>query len=256
MQERNLCSQAGSKVTAVEENQGKWLLLILTRFWGDTNSTGIHSNWIVCHITCLTYTFHFSSTEYKLYNSNAICMSTSIIMETANLRDFLENLFDCSSLVSHCTFSSKTSLFLFTEAAVTPVGNQSQVDLFACTSTSFWIQIFFYKSDTISSLWHPWWELDVLTFQWQINYWRVDQRHQRHVSRLGHPSLSPDYLSARFAPQFFFFANADFCSFFPQCGAWSQANMARQVYTLQFVCLKKEQIYRTLQLNYWANLFS
>ena len=204
MQERNLCSRAGSKITAVEENQGKWLLLILTRFWGDTNSTGIHSNWIVCHITCLTYTFHFSSTEYKLYNSNAICMSTSIIMETANLRDFLENLFDCSSLVSHCTFSSKTSLFLFTEAAVTPVGNQSQVDLFACTSTSFWIQIFFYKSDTISSLWHPWWELDVLTFQWQINCWRVDQRHQRHVSRLGHPSLSPDYLSAHFAPQFFF----------------------------------------------------
>ena len=204
MQERNLCSQAGSKITAVEENQEKWLLLILTRFWGDTNSTGIHSNWIVCHIRCLTYTFHFSSMEYKLYNSNAICMSTSIIMETANLRDFLENLFDCSSLVSHCTFSSKTSLFLFTEAAVTPVGNQSQVDLFACTSTSFWIQIFFYKSDTISSLWHPWWELDVLTFQWQVNYWRVDQRHQRHVSRLGHPSLSPDYLSARFAPQFFF----------------------------------------------------
>ena len=127
-------------------------------------------------------------------------------METANLRDFLENLFDCSSLVSRCTFSSETSLFLFTEAAVTPVGNQSQVDLFACTSTSFWIQIFFYKSDTISSLWHPWWELDVLTFQWQVNYWRVDQRHQRHVSRLCHPSLSPDYLSARFAPQFFFFS--------------------------------------------------
>ena len=142
-------------------------------------------------------------------------MSTSIIMETANLRDFLENLFDCSSLVSHCTFSSKTSLFLFTEAAVTPVGNQSQVDLFACTSTSFWIQMFFYKSDTISSLWHPWWELDVLTFQWQVNYWRVDQQHQRHVSRLGHPSLSPDYLSARFPPQFFFFRQCWFLLLFP-----------------------------------------
>ena len=132
---------------------------------------------------------------------------------TLNLRDILENLFDCSFLVTRGTFSSETSLFLFAEAAVTPVGNQSQVDLFACTITSFRIQIFFYKSDVISSLWHPWWELEVLTFQWQVNYWRVDQRHQRHVSRLRHPSLSPDYLSTHFAPQFFF-ANADFCSFF------------------------------------------
>ena len=112
--------------------------------------------------------------------------------------------------------------------------------------------IFFYKSGIISSLWHPYWELDVLTFQWQVNYWRVDQRHQRHVSRPHHPSLSPDYLSACFAPRFFFCQHW----FFPQCGAWSQANTARQVYTLQFVCLKKEQIYSTLRLNYWANLFS
>ena len=174
-------------------------------------------------------------------------------MGTANLRDILENPFDCSSLVSRCTFSSETSLFLFAEAAVTPVGNQSQVDLLACTITSIWIQIFFYKSDIISSLWHPWRELDVLTFQWQVNYWRVDQWHQRHVSRLRHPSLSPDYLSARFAPQFFFFS--PMLIFAPFLG-WSQANTARQVFTLQFVCLKKEQIYSTLRLNYWANLFS
>ena len=131
-------------------------------------------------------------------------MSTSIIMGTANLMDILENPFDCSSLVARGTFSSETSLFLFAKAAFTPAGNRSQVDLFACAITSFRIQIFFYKSDIISSLWHPWWELDVLTFQWQVNYWRVDQRHQRHVSRLRNPSLSPDYLSARFAPQFFF----------------------------------------------------
>ena len=132
-------------------------------------------------------------------------MSTSIIMGTANLMDIrLENPFDCSSLVARGTFSSETSLFLFAKAAFTPAGNRSQVDLFACAITSFRIQIFFYKSDIISSLWHPWWELDVLTFQWQVNYWRVDQRHQRHVSRLRNPSLSPDYLSARFTPQFFF----------------------------------------------------
>ena len=57
---------------------------------------------------------------------------------------------------------------------------------------------FFYKSDIISSCWHPWWELDVLTFQWHVNSWRADRRHQRHaVSRLCHP--------------------------FPQCGAWTQA---------------------------------
>ena len=141
-------------------------------------------------------------------------MSTIIIMGTANLRDIPENLFDCSSLVARGTFSSETSLFLFAKAAVTPVGNRSQVDLFACTITLFGIQIFFYKSDIISLLWHPWWELDVLTFQWQVNYWRVDQRHQRHVSRLRHPFLFPDYLSPCFTPQFFFFANADFCSFF------------------------------------------
>ena len=73
-------------------------------------------------------------------------------------------------------------------------------------------------------LWHPWWELDVLIFQWQVNCWRADRRHQRHVSRLHHPFSSPDYLLARFARRFFFFTNADFFSFFPQCGAWSQAN--------------------------------
>ena len=153
--------------------------------------------------------------------------------------DILENPFDCSSLVARGTFSSETSLFLFAKAAFTPAGNRSQVDLFACTITSFRIQIFFYKSDIISSLWHPWWELDVLTFQWQVNYWRVDQRHQRHVSRLRNPSLSPDYLSARFAPQFFFFffANADFCSFL----AWSQANTARKVYTYNLSVWRKSK---------------
>ena len=72
---------------------------------------------------------HFISPPWNINstNSNAICMSTSIIMVTANLRDILENLFDCSSLVACGTFSSETSLFLFAEAAVTPVGNQSQV---------------------------------------------------------------------------------------------------------------------------------
>ena len=46
---------------------------------------------------------------------------------------------------------------------------------------------------------------DVLTFQWQVNCWRTDRQHQRHVSRLRYPLPSSDYLSARFARQLFFF---------------------------------------------------
>ena len=44
---------------------------------------------------------------------------------TANLRDLLENLFDCSSPVTRGAISSETSLFLFAEAGVTPDGNRS-----------------------------------------------------------------------------------------------------------------------------------
>ena len=47
--------------------------------------------------------------------------------------------------------------------------------------------------------------------------------YQRHVSRLRHPFPFPDYLSARFARRFFFARTQTFSSFFPQCGAWSQA---------------------------------
>ena len=51
----------------------------------------------------------------------------------------------------------------------------------------------------------------MLTFQWQVNWWRADRRHQRHVSRLRRPFPSPDYLSARFARRFFslFSSNAE-----------------------------------------------
>ena len=61
----------------------------------------------------------------------------------------------------------------------------------------------------MSSRWHPLW-LDVLTFQWQVNCWRANLRHQRHVSRLRHSFPSPDWLSARFARRFFFFTLAYF----------------------------------------------
>ena len=57
---------------------------------------------------------------------------------------------------------------------------------------------------------------DVLTFQWQVNCWRTDRQHQRHVSRLRYPLPSSDYLSARFARQLFsFFTHADFFLLFP-----------------------------------------
>ena len=107
---------------------------------------------------------------------------------TANLRNLLENLLWCSlssSPVTRSTFSSETSLFLFAEAYFISNSN------------------IFYKTDIISSRWHPWGENDVLTCQWQVNCCRVDRRHQRHVSRLRHPFPSPDYLWACFAHQFF-----------------------------------------------------
>ena len=76
---------------------------------------------------------------------------------------------------------------------------------------------YFYKSNIISSRWHPWWELDVFTFQWQVNCWIADRRHQRHISRLRHPSPPPP---PRLPPgslcrQFFFRLRRFFSPFSP-----------------------------------------
>ena len=87
----------------------------------------------------------------------------SIITRTANLRDLLESLFGWSSPVERRAFSSETSIFLFAEAGVTPVGELST----SLCLHSYFISnsIIFYKSDIISSRWHPWWELiDVENF--------------------------------------------------------------------------------------------
>ena len=46
-------------------------------------------------------------------------------MQTVNLRDLLENLFSCFSLVENGEFSSETSLFLFAKAGVPLLGNRS-----------------------------------------------------------------------------------------------------------------------------------
>ena len=82
---------------------------------------------------------------------------------SANLRNLLENLLQCSlssSPVTRSTFPSETSLFLFAKAYFISNSN------------------IFYKTDIVSSRWHPWWEHGVLTCQWQVNYWRADRRHQ------------------------------------------------------------------------------
>ena len=123
-----------------------------------------------------------------LLETNILVGLKRIMTRTANLRNLLENLLRCSlcsSPVTRSAFSSETSLFLFAEAYLISNSN------------------IFYKTDIISSRWHPWWEHDVLTCQWQVNYWRTDWWHQRHVSRLRHPFPSTDYPLVCFARQFF-----------------------------------------------------
>ena len=146
MQERNICSQTSTKITAVEENQGKWLLLTLKRFWIDkllakrtANSTaGIHSNWIVCRIRCWTYTFfHISSGTFIIRSY----VNEHYDAHCENLGDLLANLFGCSSPVGRGAFSCKMSLLLFAEAGVTPVGG-----LFACTLTRLEFNYFLAKA--------------------------------------------------------------------------------------------------------------
>ena len=82
-------------------------------------------------------------------------------------------------------------------------------------SRSVCLHSYFILNRIISSHWHWWWELDVLTFQWQVNCWRVDQRHQRHVSRILHPFPSLRLpLAAHFAHRLSF-SPARFFSPFP-----------------------------------------
>ena len=98
---------------------------------------------------------------------------------TANLRDLLENLFCCSPPRSQrCIFLWNVLISLRRSWCYT-----------GCRSLCLhsYSNIFFQSDISISSRWPPWWELDMLTFHWQVNFWRVDRRHQRHVSRLRYP---------------------------------------------------------------------
>ena len=160
MQERNICSQTSTKITAVEENQGKWLLLTLKRFWIDkllakrtANSTaGIQSNWIVCRIRCWTYTFfHISSgtfiiRSYVNEHYDANCELEGSPWESIRLffAGYTRRIFFWNVLISLRRSWCYSSW-------------RSKLDLFACTLISSRIHyIFFYKSDIISSRWHPW----------------------------------------------------------------------------------------------------
>ena len=72
MQERNLCSQVSSKITAVLENQRNWLLLTFTRFLADIpykRTTKLKSN--ILKLNSLSQkVLNISSEEYKLYQNH------------------------------------------------------------------------------------------------------------------------------------------------------------------------------------------
>ena len=89
------------------------------------------------------------------------------------------------------------ALFRFAETVVTPVGNQSKVLLFAL----YIIQVnwnIFYNSNLhvythaqgCSSQQQKRRNICDGNLTWQFNWWRADQWHQRHVSRLCHLALS------------------------------------------------------------------
>ena len=62
----------------------------------------------------------------------------------------------------------------------------------------------------------------MLKFQWQVNCWRADRRHQRHVFSPPPFSLPRLPLGSLRSP-ILLIAHADFFSFFPQCGSLSLA---------------------------------
>ena len=125
-------------------------------------------------------------------------MWTRIMMRT--VRDLLENLFGRSSTAERGAFFL-LNVFISLCCSWWYSSWRLKLSRSLCLHSYGFISNsnIFYKSDIIS------WRAEVLKFQWQVNCWRADRRHQRHVSRLRHPFSFPDYLSARFARRFFFF---------------------------------------------------
>ena len=105
----------------------------------------------------------------------------------------LENVFGCSSPVARGAFSSETSSFLFAEAGVTPVGDRSLVDLFACTLSISNSNICIQKRH------------NKLTLTSVVKTWRVDISMTSYwlegrsaASKVPPPFPLPQYLSVRF----------------------------------------------------------
>ena len=126
----------------------------------------------------------------------------------------LENVFGCSSPVARGAFSSETSLFLFAEAGVTPVGDRSLVDLFACPLSIS-------NSNICIQKWH-----NKLTLTSVVKTWRVDismtsyllegrSTASKACLQVPPPFPLPQYLSVPFPCRIiFFFAIRFFFSFF------------------------------------------
>ena len=84
--------------------------------------------------------------------------------------------------------------------------------------------IFFYKSEIIRSRWHPWWELDALTFIWQLIFLEGGSAGIKGICLQAlppFPFLGLALGSLRLST--FFSRTPIFFSLFPQCGAWSQS---------------------------------
>ena len=65
--------------------------------------------------------------------------------------------------------------------------------------------------------------------------------NRKNIDERSHPFPFPDYFSAHFARRFVF-ANADFFSFFPLCGAWSQATLNGSGHSTVLVLRTKPQV--------------
>ena len=135
-------------------------------------------------------------------------MSTSIMTRTANLlRYLLENLF----LPGRTRPIFLWNVFISLRPSWCCATWWSKLSISLCSRLHYYFisnSHVFLQSDITSSRWHPSWELDVSTFQWQVNYWRADWKHQRHVSSLLHRS-PPQTLRS----PIFFFAKGIFSPF-------------------------------------------
>ena len=158
MQERNLCSQASSKITAVVENQRNWLLLTFTRFLADIpykRTTKLKSN--ILKLNSLSHkVLNISSEEYKLYQNHYFVW---YIIRSCGNKHYYRNCehwglpLRISSAVLHrsheARFPLKRLYFSSPKLLLLRLALERHLEF----------KYIFYKRDIISSPWHPWWEL-------------------------------------------------------------------------------------------------